>query len=71
VQVLPTVVVEQTNRHYLTMRLNPSEDRSESEFYYPHTDAVPFMEGKVPTLDFFPGLECHYNRRTCLQKRRA
>jgi hypothetical protein len=44
------------------MRLNHSEDRPESEFYYPRTDAVPFIEHRVPTLDFFTGLEWRYHR---------
>jgi len=55
-------LVEQTNRSYLNMRLNHSEDRPESPFYYPRTDAVPFIEHRVPTLDFFTGLEWRYHR---------
>jgi hypothetical protein len=55
-------LVEQTNRSYLNMRLNHSEDRPDSEFYYPRTDAVPFIERGVPTLDFFTGLEWRYHR---------
>lgn len=55
-------LVERTNRSYLNMRLNHSEDRPESEFYYPRTDAVPFIERGVPTLDFFTGLEWRYHR---------
>jgi hypothetical protein len=55
-------LVEQTNRSYLNMRLNHDADRPESEFYYPRTDAVPFIEHRVPTLDFFTGLEWRYHR---------
>jgi hypothetical protein len=55
-------LVEQTNRSYLNMRLNHSEDRPESNFYYPRTDAVPFIEHRVPTIDFFTGLEWRYHR---------
>ena len=55
-------LVERTNRSYLNMRLNHNEDRPESEFYYPRTDAVPFIERGVPTLDFFTGLEWRYHR---------
>lgn len=55
-------LVEQTNRSYLNMRLNHEEDRPDSEFYYPRTDAAPFIEHRVPTLDFFTGLEWRYHR---------
>lgn len=55
-------LVEQTNRSYLNMRLNHTEDRPESNFYYPRTDAVPFIERRVPTLDFFTGVEWRYHR---------
>jgi hypothetical protein len=55
-------LVERTNRSYLNMRLNHSEDQPESDFYYPRTDAVPFIERGVPTIDFFTGLEWRYHR---------
>jgi hypothetical protein len=55
-------LVERTNRSYLNMRLNHDEDRPESEFYYPRTDAMPFIEHGVPTLEFWTGLEWRYHR---------
>ena len=55
-------LVERTNRGYLNMRLNHSDDQPDSQFYYPRTDARPLIERGVPTLDFFTGLEWRYHR---------
>jgi len=55
-------LVERTNRGYLNMRLNHSDDQPDSPWYYPRTDARPLIERRVPTLDFFTGLEWRYHR---------
>jgi len=55
-------LVERTNRGYLNMELNHKEDRPDSEFYYPRTDAVPFIERGIPTIEFFTGLHSRYHR---------
>lgn len=55
-------LVERTNRGYLKMRLNHSDDQPDSPFYYPRTDAKPLIERGVPTLDFFTGIEWRYHR---------
>jgi hypothetical protein len=55
-------LVEQTNRDYLQLRLNHSLDEPSGEFYYPRTDAKPFIEHGIPTIDFFTGLHPRYHR---------
>jgi len=55
-------LVERTNRGYLNMRLNHKDDRPESPFYYPRTDARPFIEYGIPTIEFTTGLEWRYHR---------
>jgi hypothetical protein len=55
-------LVERTNRGYLQLRLNHALDEPGSEFYYPRTDARPFIEHGIPTIDFFTGLHSRYHR---------
>lgn len=55
-------LVERTNRAYLNMRLNHSYDNPDAEFFYPRTDARPFTERGIPTIEFFTGLEWRYHR---------
>lgn len=55
-------LVEQTNAGYLQLRLNHALDQPGSEFYYPRTDARPFIEHGIPTIDFFTGLHPRYHR---------
>lgn len=50
------------NRSYLSLQLNRAYDREESEFFYPRTDAGPFLERGVPTIGFFTGLHDRYHR---------
>jgi Zn-dependent M28 family amino/carboxypeptidase len=55
-------LLEQTNRAYLNMRLNHRFDRADHEYFYPRTDAGPFLERGVATLDFFTGEHADYHR---------
>ncbi len=55
-------LVERTNHGYLQLRLNHTLDTPSSEFYYPRTDARPFIEHGIPTIDFFTGLHPRYHR---------
>lgn len=55
-------LIERTNRGYLQLRLNHTLDEPSSEFYYPRTDARPFIEHGIPTIDFFTGLHPRYHR---------
>ncbi len=54
-------LLEQTNREYLNMRLNREHDRADSEFFYPRTDAGPFLERGIPIVEFFTGIHRRYH----------
>jgi peptidase M28-like protein len=54
-------LLEQTNRSYLKLSLNHEYDRADHEFFYPRTDAGPFLERGVATLDFFTGEHADYH----------
>jgi Zn-dependent M28 family amino/carboxypeptidase len=51
----------QANRAYVNMTLNRKHDVVESEFFYPRTDAGPFLERGVLTIGFFTGLHPRYH----------
>lgn len=55
-------LVERMNRGYLNMRLNHKYDHADSSFFYPRTDATPFMERGIPAIQFFTGLHERYHR---------
>jgi hypothetical protein len=55
-------LLEQVNREYLNLRLNRAFDRADHEFFYPRTDAGPFLERGVLTIGFFTGLHDRYHR---------
>ncbi|HKO15284.1 MAG TPA: M28 family peptidase [Gemmatimonadaceae bacterium] len=55
-------LVERTNRAYLGMRLNHTYDTPDAEFFFPRTDAAPFIVHGVPVIEFFTGLEWRYHR---------
>lgn len=54
-------LLERANRSYLQLRLNRTYDTVASEFFYPRTDAGPFLERGVPTIGFFTGLHPRYH----------
>ncbi len=55
-------LIAAVNRSHLALRLNRNYDREESEFFYPRTDAGPFLERGIPTIGFFTGLHDRYHR---------
>jgi Zn-dependent M28 family amino/carboxypeptidase len=55
-------LVEQVNADYLKLRYNRTHDRSESEFFYPRTDAGPFLERGILTIGFTTGIHGRYHR---------
>ncbi len=64
----PTVLSEQANQMldrvngaYLNLTLNRDHDRAESEFFYPRTDAGPFLERGILTIGFTTGIHQRYH----------
>jgi hypothetical protein len=53
--------IEQINRGYLNMTLNRADDRWNSEFFYPRTDAGPFLERGILTIGWTTGLHRRYH----------
>jgi hypothetical protein len=56
------VLIEQVNRGYLNMTLNRADDRWDSEFFYPRTDAGPFIERGILTIGWNTGLHRRYHQ---------
>jgi hypothetical protein len=54
-------LLEQVNAGYLNMRLNRQHDRVDSEFFYPRTDAGPFLERGILTIGFTTGIHDRYH----------
>lgn len=54
-------LLERVNRAYLEMRFNRAYDRGDSEFFYPRTDAGPFLERGILTIGFTTGLHDRYH----------
>jgi hypothetical protein len=54
-------LVEAANRAYLNLRLNHEYDRVGSEFFYPRSDAGPFLERGVLTIGFTTGIHERYH----------
>jgi hypothetical protein len=54
-------LVERVNAGYLNMRLNRNHDRAASEFFYPRTDAGPFLERGILTIGFTTGIHARYH----------
>ena len=55
-------LLEQVNAEYLKLRFNRAHDRPESEFFYPRTDAGPFLERGILTIGFTTGIHDRYHR---------
>ncbi len=49
-------------RSYLNLTFNRAYDRPESEFFYPRTDAGPFLERGILTIGYFTGIHSRYHR---------
>lgn len=54
-------VIEQGNRAYLNMRINHRFDLPDHEYFYPRTDAAPYLERGIPIIDFFTGEHADYH----------
>jgi hypothetical protein len=55
-------LLEGVNRGYQRLRFNRAYDRPDSEFFYPRTDAGPFLERGVLTIGFGTGIHDRYHR---------
>jgi len=55
-------LLENVNRAYLNMTFNREWDRADSEFFYPRTDAGPFLERGVLTIGFTTGIHDRYHQ---------
>jgi len=53
--------LEAVNRGYLNLRFNREHDRGESEFFYPRSDAGPFLERGILTIGFTTGMHARYH----------
>lgn len=49
------------NEDYLKVRFNRTHDRPESEFFYPRTDAGPFLERGILTIGFTTEIHDRYH----------
>lgn len=56
-----TVLLDRVNDSYLKLRFNRQLDRPDSEFFYPRTDAGPFLERGVLTIGFTTGIHGRYH----------
>lgn len=54
-------LLERVNREYLKLGFNRAWDRPESEFFYPRTDAGPFLERGILTIGFTTGIHDRYH----------
>ncbi len=52
------------NQSYLNLRLNRDHDRGDVEFFYPRSDAGPFLERGVLTIGFTTGIHARYHAPT-------
>lgn len=55
-------LIARVNREYLNMTFNRTDDRWDSEFFYPRTDAGPFLERGILTIGWNTGLHRRYHQ---------
>jgi Zn-dependent M28 family amino/carboxypeptidase len=55
------VLLDRVNAEYLTLRFNRTYDTPDSEFFYPRTDAGPFLERGILTIGFTTGIHGRYH----------
>ena len=55
-------LLQRVNRAYLNLRYNRTFDRGDHQFFYPRTDAGPFLERGILTIGWFTGLHDRYHR---------
>lgn len=56
-----SVMLERVNAEYLKMGFNANYDTPDSEFFYPRTDAGPFLERGILTIGFTTGIHNRYH----------
>jgi Zn-dependent M28 family amino/carboxypeptidase len=56
-----SVLLDRVNDSYLKLRFNRQHDRPDSEFFYPRTDAGPFLERGILTIGFTTGIHGRYH----------
>jgi Zn-dependent M28 family amino/carboxypeptidase len=54
-------LIERVNNEYLKLGFDRSWDKAESEFFYPRTDAGPFLERGILTIGFTTGVHDRYH----------
>lgn len=54
-------LLDRVNGEYLKLRFNRTNDRPDSEFFYPRTDAGPFLERGILTIGFTTGNHARYH----------
>jgi Zn-dependent M28 family amino/carboxypeptidase len=54
-------LLDRVNGEYLKLRFNHSNDRVDSEYFYPRTDAGPFLERGILTIGFTTGNHARYH----------
>jgi hypothetical protein len=54
-------LLHSVNNAYLKMTLNQDNDRADSEYFYPRTDAGPFLERGILTIGFTSGNHNRYH----------
>jgi Zn-dependent M28 family amino/carboxypeptidase len=54
-------LLDAVNGAYLKMQFNRDFDRADSEFFYPRTDAGPFLERGILTIGFTTGIHARYH----------
>lgn len=55
------VMLDRVNDGYLKLRFNRQHDTPDSEFFYPRTDAGPFLERGILTVGFTTGIHGRYH----------
>ncbi len=56
-----SVLLDRVNEEHQKLRFNRQHDRPESEFFYPRTDAGPFLERGILTIGFTTGIHDRYH----------
>jgi Zn-dependent M28 family amino/carboxypeptidase len=55
------VLLDRVNESYLKLRYNRQYDTPDSEFFYPRTDAGPFLERGILTIGYTTGIHNRYH----------
>ncbi len=54
-------LLDRVNGEYLKLRFNRTNDRADSEYFYPRTDAGPFLERGILAIGFTTGNHARYH----------